>query len=112
MDEEDEVPEEEETIRPEPVNARQERRRRRAIAGTMPAPEATLALPIPSLPDLADLPPPTLDEAPAMPALPALPDLPPPSREAVCSSCEASFTVRDLTLKRVPCPICGDAVEV
>ncbi|HIH53273.1 MAG TPA: S8 family serine peptidase [Candidatus Poseidoniaceae archaeon] len=112
VDEEDEVPEEEETVRPEPVNARQERRRRRAIAGTMPAPEATLALPIPSLPDLADLPPPTLDEAPAMPALPALPDLPPPSREAVCSSCEASFTVRDLTLKRVPCPICGDAVEV
>lgn len=112
VDEEEEVPEEEETVRPEPVNARQERRRRRAIAGAMPAPEATLALPIPSLPDLADLPPPTLDEAPAMPALPALPDLPPPSREAVCSSCEASFTVRDLTLKRVPCPICGDAVEV
>lgn len=112
VDEEEEVPEEEETVRPEPVNARQERRRRRAIAGAMPAPEATLALPIPSLPDLADLPPPNLDEAPAMPALPALPDLPPPSREAVCSSCEASFTVRDLTLKRVPCPICGDAVEV
>ncbi|MAI09383.1 MAG: hypothetical protein CMA08_02225, partial [Euryarchaeota archaeon] len=61
VDEEEEVPEEEETVRPEPVNARQERRRRRAIAGTMPAPEATLALPIPSLPDLADLPPPTLE---------------------------------------------------
>ena len=49
VDEEEEVPEEEETVRPEPVNARQERRRRRAIAGAMPAPEATLALPIPSL---------------------------------------------------------------
>ena len=81
------------------------------MAGTMPQPEATLALPIPALPALADLPPPTLDDE-ALPALPALPDLPPPSREAVCGSCEASFTVRDLTLRRVPCPICGDSVEV
>ena len=111
LDDEDDAPEEEETVRPDPVNARQERRRRRAMAGTMPQPEATLALPIPALPDLADLPPPTLDDV-DLPALPALPDLPPPSREAVCASCEASFTVRDLTIRRVPCPICGDSVEV
>ena len=65
----------------------------------------------PPLPDLADLPPPDLAGAP-LPDLPALPDLPPPSREAVCASCEASFTVRDLRLKKVPCPICGDTVEV
>ena len=111
MDDEEEEPEEEETVRPDPVNARQERRRRRALAGSLPKPEETLALSAPPLPDLADLPPPSLADAP-LPALPALPDLPPPSREAVCASCEASFTVRDLRLRKVACPICGESVEV
>ena len=100
--------EEEETVRPDPVNARQERRRRRALAGTVQQPEATLVLPTPPLPDLGDLPP--LSAAPL--PLPELPDLPPPSREATCTSCDASFTVRDLTIRKVACPICGDAVEV
>ncbi|MEC9204103.1 MAG: S8 family serine peptidase [Candidatus Thermoplasmatota archaeon] len=111
MDDEDEEVEEEETVRPDPVNARQERRRRRALAGSLPKPEETLALSAPPLPDLADLPPPSLADAP-LPSLPALPDLPPPSREANCASCEASFTVRDLRLRSVPCPICGENVEV
>ena len=85
MDDEEEEPEEEETIRPDPVNARQERRRQRALAGSLPKPEETLALSAPPLPDLADLPPPSLADAP-LPSLPALPDLPPPSREANCAS--------------------------
>ncbi len=111
MEDHEEEPEEEETIRPDPVNARQERRRRRALAGSLPKPEETLALSAPPLPDLAELTPPSLSDAP-LPALPALPDLPPPSREAVCASCEASFTVRDLRLRKVACPICGENVEV
>ena len=105
---EEQESEEEETVRPEPVNARQERRRRRALAGDLQAPEATLTLPAPPLPDLGDLPPLTAAPLP----LPELPNLPPPSREATCTSCDASFTIRDLTIRTVPCPICGDSVEL
>ena len=111
MDDDEDEAEEEETVRPDPVNARQERRRRRALAGTLPKPEATLALSAPPPPDLGDLPLPDLSNAP-LPELPTLPDLPPPSREAVCGACEASFTVRDLRLRKMPCPICGESVEV
>lgn len=101
----DEPEPEEETVRPEPVNARQERRRNRAMAAApSPAPAALPALP--ALPDISTLPP------PGLPALPALPDLPAPARQAVCASCSATFTVRDLMLRHLPCPLCGERVEV
>ncbi len=88
---------EEETVRPEPVNERQERRRRRAIGAPVPLPVVAS----PALPALDTLPP-----------LPALPPIPAPAKQAVCASCAATFTVRDLMLRHLPCPLCGERVEV
>ena len=101
--------EDDEPQRPEPVNERQERRRRRAM-GTVeasPNPTAragTAAVALPPLP----APP----QQPGLPPLPSLPPLPAPAKQAVCPSCAASFTVRDLMLRHLPCPLCGERVEV
>jgi len=103
------IVEEEEPHRPEPVNERQERRRRRAM-GTVEAspdpaaPAGTAATALPPLP--APL------QQQGLPPLPTLPPLPAPAKQAVCSSCAASFTVRDLMLRHLPCPLCGERVEV
>ena len=50
------------------------------------------------LPNLGDLPPPTLP-------LPSL------EKNVTCNACNASFTVKDLMLKRMPCPVCGEVCE-
>jgi len=43
--------------------------------------------------------------------LPPLIGIAPPQRDVVCSSCEAKFTVKDMTRKSVSCPICSHVTE-
>lgn len=66
----------------------------------MPTTELPQILPLPELP-LPDLPLP----APMMP----LPDL---KREAKCPECQAAFTVKDLLVKRLVCPICSNSFNL
>jgi hypothetical protein len=58
--------------------------------------------PLPELPPLGGLPP--LGQ---LPGLPPLIGIAPPQRDVICSSCEAKFTVKDMTRKSVSCPICS-----
>ena len=72
-------------------------------------------------PSLAELPPlPAPGELPPLPGpgglpllggLPPLPDIAPPQRDVVCPECEAKFVVKDMTLRKVACPICSYNVE-
>ena len=57
-------------------------------------------LPLGSLPPLGQLP-----------GLPPLIGIAPPQRDVTCSSCEAKFTVKDMTRKSVSCPICSHITE-
>ena len=60
---------------------------------------------------------PALEGLPPLPALEGLPPLPqligiaPPQRDVTCSSCEAKFTVKDMTRKSVACPICSQITD-
>ena len=65
--------------------------------------------PLPELPPLGDLPP--LGQLPPLAGLPPLLGIAPPQRDVVCSSCEAKFTVKDMTRKSVSCPICSHVTE-
>ena len=111
-------------------NARLERRMRRkqqremteklrgAIAsgslpplGAAPLPE-TLPLPLP-----ANLPPLPVSDSLTLPdgaPLPAPGNLPLPDlkRQAVCPQCQATFGVKDLMLKRLPCPVCSTTIDL
>ena len=62
-------------------------------------------LPVPALPDL---PPPAGAILPGMP----LPNMPVPQKEANCTECSAKFTIKDLRLTKVTCPICSAVVEL
>jgi len=62
--------------------------------------------PLPELPPLGGLPP--LGQ---LPGLPPLIGIAPPQRDVICSSCEAKFTVKDMTRKSVSCPICSHITE-
>ena len=80
-----------------------------------PLPEAPL---LGDLPPLGQLPPlPELLPLGSLPPLGQLPGLPPligiapPQRDVICSSCEAKFTVKDMTRKSVSCPICSHITE-
>ena len=100
-------------------NARLERRMRRkqhremteklqsAIAkGSLPSPSMVLEpgeTPLPALPTL-----PLPGDLPPLGALP-LPDL---KRQAICPQCQATFGVKDLMLKRLPCPVCSTTIEL
>ena len=69
-------------------------------------------LPELSLPDIGGLPP-TI----SLEQLPPLAELPSPSnvdleRHAECSSCGAHFTVKNDTLKQMPCPMCNKMMEL
>ena len=70
---------------------------------TLPPIDATLQ-PV----DLAELPPPSATELPPMP----LPNMPIPQKEAHCQECSAKFTIKDLRLTKVNCPICDVVVEL
>ena len=80
-----------------------------------PLPPLPLELPesAPLLADLASmpLPPLPLGSLPPLPGFPALPIIAPPQRDVVCHECAAKFTVKDMTLTRVDCPICSVKVD-
>ena len=65
-------------------------------------------LPMPELPGLPDLPSPADAILPGMP----LPNIPVPQKEANCTECSAKFTIKDLRLTKVTCPICSATVEL
>ena len=82
--------------------------------------------PIPSLP--SELPPiDALVELPTLPAIPPIGDgglpplgelpppiagIPTPQREVSCTECSAKFTVKDMMLTKVNCPICSEVVNL
>ena len=70
----------------------------------IPAP-VDAVLPVPALPNL---PPPADAILPGMP----LPNMPVPQKEANCTECSAKFTIKDLRLTKVKCPICSAVVEL
>jgi hypothetical protein len=70
----------------------------------IPAP-VDAVLPVPALPNL---PPPADAILPGMP----LPNIPVPQKEANCTECSAKFTIKDLRLTKVKCPICSAVVEL
>ena len=78
------------------------------IVPPVSAPDVTMAKidePLPPLP---------LPESglPPLPGLPPMPMIAPPQREVTCSDCNAKFTVKDMTLTRVQCPICSSNVQL
>lgn len=88
----------------------------------LPAPGAILPspdeLPMPPAPKIEDLPPlpaiPLPGELPMPPAPGALPlpAIPAPERKVTCASCGASLTVKDMTLRRMDCPICSEVINM
>ena len=101
------------------LNRRMQRKQQRefaAIAENMsplpplPAPDQLPELP--PLPAPGELPPlPGLGELPPLNGLPPLPGIAPPQRDVTCPECSAKFVVKDMTLKRVSCPICSTMVQ-
>ena len=91
-------------------NARLERRMKRKQQREMAAilQQGLPPLPAPGLPMPGALPPLDGNAPLPVPALP-LPDL---KREATCPSCQASFGVKDLMLKRITCPVCSDVFDL
>lgn len=94
------------------------------LPGQLPAPPAPGELPIPPGPKdlpqvdekkLAELPPlPAPGELP-MPPLPGampLPPIPAPERKITCQSCGAGITVRDMTLRKMDCPVCSEVIDM
>ena len=106
------------------LNRRMQRKQQREFAEiaekmppiSLPAPDLPLPAPaeLPPLPGLGDLPPLPLVGPGGLPALDGLPPLPgiaPPQRDVVCSNCGAKFVVKDMTLRKVSCPICSETVS-
>ena len=95
-------------------NARLERRMKRKQQREMSEMAAALQQGLPPLPGalpplpMAHLPP--LDPSAPLPA-PALP-LPDLKRDVTCPSCQASFAVKDLMLKRMSCPVCSESFDL
>ena len=95
-------------------NARLERRMKRKQQREMSEMAAALQQNLPPLPGappslpMANLPP--LDPTAPLPA-PSLP-LPDLKRDVACPSCQASFAVKDLMLKRMSCPVCNHSFDL
>ena len=87
-------------------NARLERRMKRKQQREMAAilQQGLPPLPLPGSQPLPEIEP----NAPAPLPLP-LPDL---KREATCPSCQASFTIKDLMIKRTTCPVCQEKFDI
>ena len=96
---------------------RKQQREVQEIMAAMPLPSQVPALPeigttplpspeLPPLPLPGELPMPLPGELPPLP-LPGTAPLPELKREAKCPECQATFSVKDLMLKRVSCPICS-----
>ena len=93
--------------------------------GELPPPGELAPLPLPKLEDLPPLPaipapgelpmPPAPGELPMPPApgmLPPLPGVPAPQKTVICSSCNANITVKDMTLRRMNCPVCSEVITM
>ena len=88
--------------------------------GELPPPGEMPPLPkledLPPLPAPGELPmPPAPGELPMPPApgmLPALPGVPAPQKTVICSSCNANITVKDMTLRRMNCPVCSEVINM
>ena len=79
-----------------------------------PLPMIPLATePAPLVAELAQMPLPALlaGSLPPLPGLLPLPMIAPPQRDVTCHECAAKFTVKDMTLTRVNCPICSTKVD-
>ena len=84
-------------------NARLERRMKRKQQREMTAILEQSLPPLPAVVPLAELPTP-------LPAGPLpLPDL---KREVVCPHCEAGFSIKDLMLKKIECPVCNTTFDI
>ena len=74
--------------------------------------EPPLLAELPPLPAPGELPPlPGPGGLPLLGGLPPLPGIAPPQRDVVCPECEAKFVVKDMTLRKVACPICSYNVD-
>ena len=101
------------------LNRRMQRKQQRefaAIAENMqplpPLPAPGQLPELPPLPAPGELPPlPGPGELPPLNGLPPLPGIAPPQRDVICPECSAKFVVKDMTLKRVTCPICSTMVQ-
>ena len=71
---------------------------------------------LPPLPAPGELPmPPAPGQLPMPPApgaLPLLPGMPAPQKTVTCGSCGAKTTVKDMTLRRMNCPVCSEAINM
>ena len=70
-----------------------------------PLPLPSQGLPIPPAPGELPMPP-----APG--ALPLLPGMPAPQKTVTCNSCGANITVKDMTLRRMDCPVCSEKINM
>ena len=88
------------------------------LPGELPLPDALPVLDAPVLSDLPPLPmPPAPGELPMLPSLGGLPPLPlpampAPERKVTCASCGAGITVKDMTLRKMDCPICSEVINM
>ena len=89
------------------ANARLERRMQRKQQREMGEMAAALQQGLPPLPLPGQLPPLQGIPLPTTPIQPVPLPLPDLKRDAQCPSCQASFSVKDLMLKRINCPVCG-----
>ena len=82
----------------------------------IPPPGELPPLPLPKLEDLPPLPAiPAPDELPMPPApgmLPPLPGIPAPQKTVTCSACGANITVKDMTLRKMDCPVCSEVINM
>lgn len=100
------------------LNRRMKRKQQREITDMVESmkdslPPLLVIEPAPLMADLSATPLPPLDASllPPLPGLPPLPMIAPPQRDITCPECSAKFTVKDMTLTRVDCPICSAKVE-
>ena len=102
------------------LNRRMKRKQQREITDmvesmTSSLPPLPLPIPEPSVlvAEIVPMPLPPLPsgDLPPLAGLPPLPMIAPPQREVICKECAAKFTVKDMTLTRVDCPICSAKVD-
>ena len=105
------------------LNRRMQRKQQREITEMVQSMNTSLP-PLPALPLTAPEPAPLIADLAALPliplpdgslppllGLPPLPMIQPPQRDVTCHECAAKFTVKDMTLTRVSCPICSVKVD-
>lgn len=86
--------------------------------GEIPLPGELPVLGAPVLNDLPPLPmPPAPGQLPMLPGLDGLPPLPlppmpAPERNVTCAACGSSITVKDMTLRKMDCPICSEVIHM